>query len=419
MQPIDVLWFVEHLDREMDVACAVKLLAKKHHNIDIQIKHLYLHALESMQQYMPKIVVYPFFYFTEGALATEDYVKSWDHAVHFNLAWEELHYKAHRKIKAPADEFARTRVLHHAWGDFYQDYLLEYGVPKSHIFVNGQPSYQLYSEPYLQYYQSREQLAAHYSLDLSRRWIFIPENYRWAFVTDKRIEWLQGQGGNADDFRTMRDFSVRSLQLLLTWANTMSQTHPIEIIFRPRPATHTQVIQDFFTAHVGGSQAQHLHFIKGESVREWILASDTVISSYSTSLIEAAVAMKPVYMFEAVLIPEALHCDWYQYIPSIQDEQAFSAACQSAASNYQPLREWACLEMLANGDPIQRLVDFMAGQVKALPTPAITLPKRVRQRWRSFRWRKKAYFNPHTHEKDRFDEAEVQQRVARWHSILN
>jgi hypothetical protein len=105
---IDVLWLVEHIAREMDVACAVTALAETRYGINIVVRNIYQHAAENIQLYDPAVVVYPFFYFLKGALATEDYVKAWPNAVHFNLAWEEIHYKAHLKIKARG-EYLRQR----------------------------------------------------------------------------------------------------------------------------------------------------------------------------------------------------------------------------------------------------------------------------------------------------------------------
>ena len=41
----------------------------------------------------------------------------------------------------------------------------------------------------------------------------------------------------------------------------------------------------------------NLKIIKTETAREWILAADHVMSSHSTTLIEAALAGKPIHRF--------------------------------------------------------------------------------------------------------------------------
>jgi surface carbohydrate biosynthesis protein len=424
MEKIDVLWLVEHIAREMDVACAVKCLAESRYGLDITIRNMYLHANQVMREYVPEVVVHPFFYFVSGALATEDYVKTWPQATHFNLAWEEIHYKAHMKIKAPADEFAKKRVIHHAWGNFYKDYLLENSVPAEHIFVNGHPAYQLYQSPYNQYYRQRDWLADKYGLDNSARWIFVPENYRWAFI-GRKINLFTRLGGDRDEILRMRDFSLDSLKQLLRWCNETARHEQIVLIFRPRPSTSSQLIKDFFEQNVGHASA-NLHFIKGESVREWILASDVVVSSYSTSLIEAAVADKPIYMAEPIPIPESLHCDWYRYVPRIHSIGEFEEACLkgSDGEDVDALKTWAQDEMLANGDPIERLADFVRHlveehkQVNTNPGFAM-LRQSVKMRFRAlFSSKERDYFNKATHEKDIFTNDEVQRRVDAWRKIL-
>ena len=47
---------IEHIAREMDVACAVKCLAEARYGLGIEIKHIYLHARENMKKYQPKVV---------------------------------------------------------------------------------------------------------------------------------------------------------------------------------------------------------------------------------------------------------------------------------------------------------------------------------------------------------------------------
>jgi len=396
MKKIDVLWLLEHNVREMDVACAVKSLAQTRYGLDIAIQNIYLHANEAMKNYVPRIVAFPFLYRTSD-LAIGDYIQVWPRATYFNLAWEQVHYKAHLKMKAPGDEFTRQRVIHHAWGEFYKNYLTESGVPPEHTFVNGNPVYQLYKEPYKNYFKQRIELAQQYGLDSAKRWIFIPENYKWAFFSDEKLQRSAERGGNLEEHLNMRAFCRESLGHLLRWCNEAGKRAELEIIFRPRPATNSQLMEDYFREHVG-SPSEHLHFTKAETVRDWILASDVVISSYSTSLIEAAVAGKSIYMAEPIPIPESLSCDWYGLVPRIYEGSGFEQACLAPVeSSGCELQTWAQKEMLSRGDPIEGLVDFLAALVRSADpsvgnrmyaaiskSPALT-SLATRTKWRSRR----------------------------------
>ncbi len=419
---MEILWLIEHVAREMDVACAAKCIAEEKYGVDVSIRHIYLHTKELLKGPQPRVVVYPFFYVMTG-LATHDYVLAWPGATHFNLAWEEIHYSAHEAAKRPGDEFTRNRVFHHAWGGFYKDFLLESGVPKEHIFVNGQPAYQLYRAPYSAYYKSRSRLAEEYGLDEARPWIFVPENYRWAFVTDSNIRHFCNMGCEHDVLADLRTFCSDSIKTLLKWCNRAALELDAEVIFRPRPATPAKMIHELFSEHVGGIPPR-LRLTKDETVREWILASDLVVSSYSTTLIEAAIAGKPICSAEPIPIPDSLYCDFLQFVPRARTEDEFMGICRNpeSAGDWRPLRDWAATLMLANGDPIEGLARYVAGLRQNGGGPRIrTVFDRLRDKMSRKAKHvplKKKYFNEATHEKDVFDEELVRANVAEWKRVL-
>lgn len=410
---IDVLWLVEHVARELDVACVVKALAESRYGVGITIRNIYYHAKEVLRNFKPRVVVHPFFYFMKGALATEDFVGAWPNSTHFNLAWEQIHYKAHLKIKAPSDDFTKHKVIHHAWGDFYKDYLISNGVDIQNIFVNGQPAYQLYKAPYREFFKKREQLSKLYGLNPNDRWIFVPENYRWAFIGNK-IKQFKALGGDEREIQVLSEFCTHSLKILLEWCNRVGFEDGITLIFRPRPAVNSNIMKDFCQENVG-PPAPNLHFIKNESVRDWIMASDLVMSSYSTSLIEAAVAEKPIYMIEPLPFPEGLYCDWYDHAPRIATGSDFEKACynNSPAADIR-LKSWAEKNLLAYGDPIERLAGFIQQLVERHRQSGISSATSHEIKGLE----DKKYFNPLTHENDVFEDNHIEQLISAWRQTM-
>ena len=417
---IDVLWLVEHVAREMDVACAVKCLAEGRHGLRFAVEHVYEHGHDLMRTYAPRIIAMPFFYGVEY-LAVEEYVARWPETQFFNVAWEQIFYKGHLGLKRPSDDFARQKVAHHAWGAFYADYLRASGVDPEQVWVNGNPVYQLYLDPYRSFYADRATLASRYALDPGKRWILIPENYRWAFIQDYTIVGRERAGANGDELRAMRRFAASSLARLLSWCNELAKKHDVEMILRPKPATMLQEMEDFYRERVGNERASGLHFIKDESIREWILAGDVVTSAFSTTLIEAAIAGKAVFMVEPLPTIEAFDADWYQLLPRVGAQGDFEARCVgSTASDGVPLAQWAHAEMLANGDPISGLADRLARLT-------VELRRGRRTFWGAREWvrsmgarrmKRKDYFNERTHEDDRFSAKDVADRTGRWRRIL-
>ncbi len=409
---VDVLWLFEHVARELDVACACAAILREAHGLSVDVRHVYRDARACLEGPTPRVVAHPFVYFIEGALATEDYVRAWPAAVHFNLAWEQLHYSANVKMKAPADAFTRERVRHHAWGRFYGDWLVRQGVPADGVFVNGQPAYALYRPPYRGGFESRAELAARHGLDAERRWVFVPENYRWAFVSDKRLATLVAWGGDADEIRELRAVSHASLAELLRWCRDLGRHDGVEVVFRTRPATGEALMRRFFDEQVGEGSAG-LRFLKEGSVREWVLASDLTVSSYSTSLIEAAVAGRHALMALPRALPAGLHCDWYDLAPCVRDQAAFERVCLEGGAPATALAAWAERELLPAADPIGALADEVARLVReqagrAAPAPApVAAPPADR-----------TYFNPATHDRDDLSLAEIEARIAHWSRVL-
>ncbi len=423
---IDVLWLLEHVAREFDVACAVKFLAKNKFGINIEIRHVYRQFYENINEFYPKVVVHPSFYHVIGDPVIEGYVKAWPEAIHCNLAWEEIFYKGHMKIKAPSGNFTREEVIHHSWGNFYKEFLMTYGVEEKNIFVNGNPVFELYLDPYRAFYKNRNELAKIYNIDPQKRWIFVPENYRWAFIGDDIIRHrVQVDGVNENELLDMRKYAQESLAELLKWCNFVGLNKNIELIFRPKPATNLAKMQSFFYERVSQDKSTGFQFIKGESVREWNLASDLIVSSFSTSLIEASIAGKPVYMVEPVPIIESFEADWYQYVPIIKQQSEFEKICLEENSDVDKrLRDWAMTEMLANGDPILGLASWIATQLEkqnkiwSLRKTFEAYKSGLVHQITTFRKRKRNYFNKDTHENDFFSEAGIQTNILKWKNLF-
>lgn len=113
---------------------------------------------------------------------------------------------------------------------------------------------------------------------------------------------------------------------------------------------------------------QNFHIIQDLSIREWILASDLVMSSHSTSLIEAAIADKPVYMIDPVFLPSSLQVDWYKYLKRIKTREELLNICSKAldSSSGKRLKVWAKKTFLAHGDSILNLANYIGEICKNL-----------------------------------------------------
>ena len=438
-QKVDVVYFIEHAARELDVACVVKsLLARQ--GIQMEICSIVSGLDVSLSNWRPKVVAIPYGTSVKD-WNLEQIVSEWGDAYYINLSFEQVLGKTQKSFKAPRDQFARQHLLYTAWGDFFVDYLREHAVPAGNIVVVGNPALALYTLPYRNYYaQARAELAQFFGLSPERRWVFVPENYGWAFFKDNNVRDRIRRGFPANDAFRYRDFALASLKEAAIWWREAAKLDGIELIVRPRPAIPTG---NFRTAMLEFAKdiPEHLHIIKHGTVREWTLASDLVFSSYSTTLLDAALADKPVYMLTPYPIPDFLYADWYDLTAKVSSFPAFTAAIQTDPLDFNgsALQNWVKQRMMDRGDAIVNLLDLIASVVRgeqpqAAPGEiAVMLQKPSFDRaWRKFRhlgwnmWQSiltllgssdsQKGWNPH--EEDLIDPDDIARRVARWGKIL-
>ncbi|MFN8404156.1 MAG: hypothetical protein U0V48_11460 [Anaerolineales bacterium] len=356
VQEVDVVYFYEHAARELDVACVITAMLEHEYSLSVEIIHWPSGFSRVENHLQPRLVVLPYCY------AEENYtfmLAKWRRAMFFNAAWEQLFYPGNILSKTPHGHFAMEHVIHHSWSTHYSTYLGEQGLPGGRIFFNGQPAYTLYDEPYRNYFISRLGLSTRHGLNPACRWILFPENYNWAFYSDAKLSYFIDQGQSPQDVFAMRDFCKRSLAETMEWCARLARNENFEVIVRPRPSTS---MNEFLHAakEILSVVPSQMHFIQDGSVREWILASDIVISSYSTSLIEAAVAGKSTYMLEPYPIPGALRVEWHDHLPHIATYDEFLVRCTTVTGLDSTLGQWARKTLMSNGDSIHRIADFIA-----------------------------------------------------------
>ena len=433
---MQALALVEHVDRELDLLCLLKVLLKRRHGIELKIANFYADAPLLLARPAPRLVLTPFFYAAED-MVLADYVAAWPNTRFVNLAWEQLFYPSHQQIKAPRDAFTRERVTHLAWSRAFVRYLEEHGVRPGMTRLVGQGMYRLYGPPYRDYFAGRAELAAAFGLDAARRWVFVPENYRWAFFTDSKLKRLGRRGVEQAELVEMRDYCRRSMAELVRWCHALARAGGAEVIFRPRPATSVAELAEFVAQTLGG-EAPAFRIVKDRSAREWVLASDVVASSYSTVLIEAALAEKAIVRVAPEPTPEGLRYDWCDLAPEAVDQAGFLDACGRAdPSSSDALRQWAEDTFFPSGDPVEQLVEAIAQEVRAAyalpqapataahgmtmpiwlgPMAALSAPL---ARHELFEKHVANYaFNRATHEKDLFAQSEVDRRVRRWRRLV-
>jgi len=367
MRRVDVCVLFERAARELDVATALAHVLSRRHGLTTEIVQQYEARATIFGRITPDIVVLPYAYHQRY---NNHFLLRWRNATFFNLTWEQLFYPGVAAAKSPSGEFAVNHVIHNAWSDAYADLLRARGVPEAHIFVSGHPAHALYREPYRRYFKPRSQIAEENGLDPTRVWVFLPENYNWAFYDDAMLAELIRSGQPAAQVAAMREVVTKSFEAAMRWCSAVARRADVELIIRPRPTTPPQLFRNRLEEIIGRLPT-NISITVSETVREWILASDVVISSYSTSLIEAAVAGRPSFILEPIPWPESLHIEWHDLLPHLRSEEELIATVSTPPKDHEsPLGRWARSALMSRGDPIVRIADELAAiRSGSVPVP--------------------------------------------------
>lgn len=430
MRDVDIVYLYEHAARELDVACAITARLQEA-GVQVEIVHWPTGFPHVVTRIRPRLVVLPFCYTEDSYDALLAY---WREAVFFNLSWEQLFYSGNRQAKTPRGEFALKHVVHHAWSEMYKSFLMKNSLAEKNIFLNGQPAYALYDKPYRGYFPSRAELALQHGFDPTRRWVFFPENYNWAFYSEATIQQFVRGGQSLAEIGEMRDYCNRSLKDVLQWLAHAARNEQVEIILRPRPSATMKEFQAF-VGNILPETPPHLHILQQGSIREWILASDVILSSHSTSLIEGAVAGKSVFIVEPHPMPTALKVEWHDLLGHLKSCDEVNQVCAGKSINEDArLKEWARETMMRSGDPIDNLAGFilqsLSGGVempspppRQIATPALkwippawlwSMYRRVKQQ---LRFRGTGGIEPEF-VKDVFSREGINDRVQKWSRLM-
>lgn len=432
MTDCDILYFIEHPARELDIATAIKYICEKEFGLRVAIKSLPLEFKDAAHKYRPKVTAFPFlyssdidFYFQGGY-----YINHWKNVTYFNLNFEQYFTRANRIFKAPKDDFVKSRVYQHAWNNSFKDYLVEYGVEPSHIFVNGNPNFMLYREPYRKLYSDKNELAHKHQLDPTKTWVLLAENYGWAFLSDREIKAKINQGFGEKAAHLNREINRQNVSAVLTWLRDLceNKTH-IEVILRPRPAISIGEWKRIVEREIQ-SMPPGLHIIKDGTIKEWALCCDIVLSSISTCLMDAVVADKPAYVLEPIDYPREFVTEWFDDIDHLKRYEELASAVENPKFNqrHEAFRESIFRRNLANGDPIRGLAVYLVNLVRehrGKPEFVSSPFDSIKDLYRKATMIKgavsgivKGELNSQRHESDQIRGRDVRERLSRWGDIL-
>ena len=347
---VDVLFLIEHEDREGGVVNRMQEELNKYGVSSAKMSiNFHLHLLTKVRT---KLIVVPYaISSSEGLTAliyTNKSVRTGKIKV-LSLNWEQYLSKANYAFKKPQDSIIKNMVYHVAWDQNYKLFLENNGVKESNIKITGNPSHQVLVDLTCNYTVSQVKQKIGLPRNFKKT-IFLPMNYGWAFMSDEVINYKVSRGYQRDVALTYRDYTRSCIRSFCHFIDDASSTD-VDTLFviRPHPSISVEQYYDVFEKEAPGVKDRNNVIVsKDFSIREWIFVSDYVGSSWSTSIIDAIILDKEVFLYTPEKRPEFLDVEWNNLVPNI-----------SSYSDIKNIKGNQLEKMLVKKDVYKNLFDFI------------------------------------------------------------
>lgn len=327
MQDIDILIFVEHKDRELQGTVAVKNYLEKNTSLNVKVFSIEYGFFDAWRLYNPKLICVPYCK-SEDNLIVRAFKTRNPNTIYLNLNYEQIFSKATAVHKRPRDEFAKKGLYHLAWGQQFQEYLQNQGVPPDRIFVAGKPEIQFLQEMKHTEKNLKTKIGNETGLHERKRWCFIPLNDSSAFLSEEFISAKIREGKFSAAALESHRCARNQIIVLLQWLSCMSKEDggaDIEVILRPHPGVDVERYSEIFD-ELQIRQPANVHIIREYTVKEWLCCSDLCISNWSTVVIDASAIKVRTYILEPEPLPDSFQAEWIDFFAKIKTYDYFKEA---------------------------------------------------------------------------------------------
>lgn len=283
---IDVLILVEHKVREFETAVLTKYFFEKK-GFSVSIDTIRFNKEETFLKYQPKIVFLPYAYSDKAIGRAHALCRFRNNPLFVNYHHEQMSFDG-KYTHLPREGAINT--IHLSWGQKFTEALINSGCKPNTILTIGNPRLDFYTERLKKIGLSREELAVKYNLDLNKKWIL--------FMGDPTYLCLKNVNpGNAEIYNKRKQYyEIGSLNRIKLFEFIEKlDNNEYEFIYRPHPSYAELDKNDDSTIKM--MENSSFHFISEETIRNWILNVNKVLTFNSTSSIECAVANVPFYLF--------------------------------------------------------------------------------------------------------------------------
>jgi len=221
-----------------------------------------------------------------------------------NLRWEQYFRNSIMDDPSTGSYLYATdsakEAFHVCWGKYSYENMIAAGIPKDRLIETGPIHMDILRGEFASYFLNKKELLDKYGLDSNKQTILFISSFANATDRTSYFKYLDSffDGKYVVNHEAIKR-EQRSYLLSLEWFDELLKKYPnINFIYRPHPSeTITSDLMNLVHKHPS------FKVITDYSVKQWILACDTLVTWVSTSIIEAFFANKSCYIIRPEEFP--------------------------------------------------------------------------------------------------------------------
>jgi surface carbohydrate biosynthesis protein len=321
LNKVDIIFLIEHKDRELE---SIKLLSEELHR-----EYGYTSLISSINMGLlnaicstPKLIAMPFLR-EKAQFPTNIMTLRFGRRVKYlNMNWEQFLSKSNLLYKKQNGAFAREVAYHVAWHDPFKNYLISNGVNPKNITITGNISYANLKISTQKKSEIEVKISSYLETKHRRRFneiVFFPLNYAWSFLTDDQINKRISNGYDSKVAWEYRSYSIACRNEFLKWLIPAAIAFP-DKLFLVRP--HPNVLPNQYHELIP-NLPENILVTHDFTIHDWIMVAGKVLSSWSTSILDASLAGKKCALMTPYARPDWLDVEWNNQVDNISNLESF------------------------------------------------------------------------------------------------
>lgn len=264
-----------------------------------------------------------------------------------NLHWEQMLSDTQEEgdwfnFKGNAKQCVQT-----CWGPKTAERLRAHGVSEANSPVTGAVMMDFLRPEFAGYFAGKEALCRKYGLDPNKQLHLYISSFGYASMTDEEVKELSEMAGT--DFTGFAATNRASMDETLRWFDQYLADHPeVELVYRRHPSEWNS-----HKLEALARRRENFHVLFEGSVKEWIVAADSISIWMSTAIAEVYMAGKNCHILRPMPIPHEYDPVIYAGADYITHYEQFCAAMDAPAPAFPegfPIRPEVIEGYFAPGD---------------------------------------------------------------------